>query len=73
MIIINKRGKGMMTKENISKNFISLLNVRRKNGRLALNAERNGDKDMVKKYKKLIYDINKNLSYLSKRHRKAKL
>lgn len=72
MIIINKRGKGMMTKETISRNFISLLNIRRKIARLALSAERLEDKGMVKKYKKLIYDINKNLSYLSKRHRKAK-
>ena len=62
----------MMTKEIVSRNYASLLDVRRRVGKLLLKSVRNGNEREAKKYEKLILNINKDLRYFSKRYSQVK-
>lgn len=60
-----------MDKEILLRKHSSLLNIRRRIGKLLLQSEREGNKAGARRYQKLIFGINKNLRYLSKLYLKV--
>lgn len=53
-----------MTKEILLRKHASLLNIRRRIGKLLLQSEREGNKTEAKRYQKLILSVNKSLQKL---------